>query len=84
MLDLSALTGVQLVDPATHRARVWAGSTIASLGAPLWAAGCSLRNQGDIEAQTIAGAMSTATHGSGLRFGSFSSALTRAARRPPA
>jgi FAD/FMN-containing dehydrogenase len=44
----------------------------------LWEAGLSLSNQGDIVAQQIAGAVSTATHGSGLGYGSFSSAIRRA------
>jgi FAD/FMN-containing dehydrogenase len=78
ILDISALSGIEHVDAATHRARIRAGSTIASVGPPLWDAGCSLENQGDIDSQTLAGALSTATHGSGLRFGSISSALTRA------
>lgn len=76
ILDISALSGVEHVDPVTHRARIQAGSTIASVGPQLWDAGCSLQNQGDIDSQTLAGALSTATHGSGLRFGSISSALT--------
>lgn len=78
ILDIAAISGVQQIDPVRHRARIWAGSRLSSIGAPLWDAGCSLRNQGDIDSQTIAGALSTATHGSGLGFGSFSSALTRA------
>ncbi len=78
ILDVSAISGVRHVDAATYRARVGAGTLIASLGDPLWERGCSLINQGDIDTQTIAGALSTATHGSGLEFGSLSSSLTRA------
>lgn len=78
ILDIADLRGVQMVDESRHRARIWAGSTLASLGAPLWDAGLSLRNQGDIDAQTIAGAVSTGTHGTGLKFTSFSGAVTRA------
>jgi FAD/FMN-containing dehydrogenase len=45
------------------------------LGDPLWDKGLALRNQGDIDSQRIAGAISTGTHGSGTEFGSFSSIL---------
>jgi len=38
----------------------------------------SLSNQGDIDAQAIAGAIATATHGSGRRFPNFSAVLERA------
>jgi FAD/FMN-containing dehydrogenase len=52
-------------------------TTIGEFGEPLWAEGLALANQGDIIAQQIAGAISTATHGSGLRLGSFSSGVRR-------
>ena len=52
-------------------------TTIGEFGVPLWEHGLSLVNQGDIVAQQIAGAVSTATHGSGLRLGSFSSGVRR-------
>lgn len=75
LLDLAGLEGVTNID--TARARVTAGprTTIAEFGPPLWEAGLSLANQGDIDAQAIAGAIATATHGSGRRYPSFSSAL---------
>lgn len=41
----------------------------------MWEKGLALRNQGDIDSQRIAGAISTGTHGSGTEFGSFSSIL---------
>ncbi|GAA0319480.1 FAD-binding protein [Kineococcus aurantiacus] len=66
VLDISALSGITSIDPALHQATIGAGTTIAALGEPLWDAGLTLRNQGAIDAQTIAGAMSTSTHGSGL------------------
>jgi FAD/FMN-containing dehydrogenase len=72
ILDIGGLTGVIDADVDANRALVWAGTTIRDLGAPLWNAGLSLSNQGDIDMQTIAGAMGTATHGSGLRFTSLS------------
>ncbi|WP_266065092.1 D-arabinono-1,4-lactone oxidase [Brucella intermedia] len=75
LVDLSGLSGVIRADESTWQAEVWAGSTIASLGAPLWEKGLSLANQGDIDVQSIAGAVATGTKGSGKDFGSLSSAV---------
>ena len=76
IVDVSALQGVVKFDTATRRVTVGAGTTISALGDPLWDAGLSLCNQGDIDSQTIAGAVSTGTHGSGIGFGSISSTVT--------
>ncbi|WP_099705543.1 MULTISPECIES: D-arabinono-1,4-lactone oxidase [unclassified Erwinia] len=73
LLDLSALTGVMTLDSINSRANVWAGSRIADLGEPLWQGGLSIANQGDIDVQSIAGAIATGTKGSGKQFGSLSS-----------
>jgi FAD/FMN-containing dehydrogenase len=79
LLDLSALTGVISVDPERRRVRARAATPIHGFYEPLWNAGLALINQGDIDTQQIAGAVSTATHGSGTRFTSLSGAV-RAAR----
>ena len=75
IIDLSNLSGILSVDASSHRIHVGAGTTIAALGGPLWDKGLALSNQGDIDSQTVAGAVSTATHGSGLNYGSFSSVV---------
>jgi FAD/FMN-containing dehydrogenase len=77
LLDLTGLPRIRSVDPATRRVVVGPATTIGEFGEPLWADGLGLANQGDIVAQQIAGAISTATHGSGLQLGSFSSAVRR-------
>jgi FAD/FMN-containing dehydrogenase len=77
LLDLSELPHIRSTDPERRRVVVGPATTIGEFGEPLWAAGLALANQGDIVAQHIAGAAATATHGSGLRFGSFSSSLRR-------
>lgn len=78
LLDTSSLRGISHVD--VERQQVLAGpkTTIRDFGEPLWQYGLALANQGDIDTQAIAGAVATATHGSGRRLGSFSSALTGA------
>jgi L-gulonolactone oxidase len=55
---------------------VEAGITIRELGPALAERGMALENQGDVDAQTIAGATSTATHGTGGRFANISSQVT--------
>ena len=52
---------------ATGLATVPAGMTLRALNPLLWARGWALPNLGDIDAQTVAGAISTGTHGTGAR-----------------
>ena len=75
LLDLSALRGVVDTDPGTRRATALAATRIHDFYEPLWEAGLALRNQGDIDSQQIAGAVATATHGSGTRYTSLSGAV---------
>ena len=75
LLDLSRLAGVERIDAATGEATIWAGTRIADLGEPLLAQGRAFANQGDIDRQAIAGAVSTGTHGTGRKHGSFSAAV---------
>jgi FAD/FMN-containing dehydrogenase len=67
LLDLSDLRGVLTADPGRKRATALAGTLIRDFYEPLWAEGLALKNQGDIDTQQIAGAVATATHGSGIR-----------------
>ncbi len=77
LLDLSLLSGLERVDPATGEATVLAGTRLHDLGEPLLAAGRALANQGDIDTQAVAGAVATGTHGTGRKHGSFA-AMARA------
>ena len=52
---------------------VEAGITLHDLGEELRARGLAMENQGDVDPQTVAGAISTATHGTGGTFGNLSS-----------
>ena len=53
---------------------VWtpAGWSIGRLAQALWQRGLSLANQGDIDKQAVAGAIATATHGTGRTLGALS------------
>ncbi len=75
MLDISHLTGVLDVDSANGRATVRGGTLVSALGPQLWDSGVALGNQGGVDVQTIAGAVSTGTHGAGLDFTSMSGAV---------
>jgi L-gulonolactone oxidase len=75
LIDLSLLAGIERVDPASGEATIWAGTRLYDLGAPLQAQGRALANQGDIDRQALAGAVSTGTHGTGRKHGSFSSTV---------
>ena len=75
LIDLANLDGITHVDAPTGRVRALPGTPIGGFGDPLWDAGLSLANQGDIDTQGISGAIGTATHGSGIRLQSFSASL---------
>ena len=75
LIDLSLLSGIEQVDLEKGDATIWAGTRLYDLGEPLLAQGRALANQGDIDRQAVAGAVSTGTHGTGRKHGSFSSAV---------
>jgi FAD-linked oxidoreductase len=68
MVDISAIAGVIHADSATGRVTLGAGTHLYDLPALLDPLGLALENMGDIDRQTIAGATSTGTHGTGGRF----------------
>lgn len=72
-LDLSALAGLVSVDAAARLVTVQGGMTLRTLNEALHRHRLALPNLGDIDAQTVAGAISTATHGTGAGFGSLAS-----------
>src|SRR6476661_173879 len=65
MLDLGALSGVLDADPASGLVTVGGGTVLADLNEALDDLGLAMENLGDIDRQTVAGAISTATHGTG-------------------
>jgi L-gulono-1,4-lactone dehydrogenase len=71
-LDLSAWTGVVSADAASGLVTVRSGTKLRDLNAELDRLGRAMTNLGDIDAQTIAGAISTGTHGTGAGFGGIS------------
>ena len=67
LLSLDRLARVLDIDRTSGLVRVEAGITIRELSRQLDAHGLAMENLGDIDVQTIAGAISTATHGTGAR-----------------
>jgi L-gulonolactone oxidase len=75
MVDLRGMNRLLAVEGA--EVTVEAGITIRELGPLLAERGLALENQGDVDPQTLAGAICTATHGTGVRFGNVSSQVVR-------
>ncbi|MER7622894.1 D-arabinono-1,4-lactone oxidase [Streptomyces sp. NPDC126503] len=68
-LRLDLLDGVEEIDTESGLVTVGAGMPLWKLNPLLAAHGRALENMGDIDRQTVSGAISTGTHGSGVRFG---------------
>ena len=73
LLALDGLADVVDVDAASGLVRAQAGISIGELSRRLDAHGLAMENLGDIDVQSIAGAISTATHGTGARLRNISS-----------
>ena len=67
LIHLGALSGVLEADAASGLVRVGGGTVLGALNEELVRLGLAMENLGDIDRQTIAGAISTGTHGTGAR-----------------
>lgn len=72
LVSLDRYAGLERVDREACVATVKAGTKLKVLGELLFAQGLAQENLGDINEQSIAGAISTGTHGTGIQFGSIS------------
>ena len=68
-LRLDRLAGIVRADRDTGLVTVLAGTRLHGLNEALWQLGLSMTNLGDIDVQTISGAISTGTHGTGAKYG---------------
>ena len=75
IVSLDRMQGIVDVDTASGVARVQAGTRLHALGAALAERGLAMENLGDINVQSIAGATSTGTHGTGLGFGNLATQI---------
>lgn len=76
LVVLSDITGLISSDPESMQAVFGAGTRLAEMGAPLEQVGQAMLNLPDIDRQTLAGATSTATHGTGIGFNTLSAYIT--------
>lgn len=72
LIDLKAFTGLKGFDPGREVASIAAATPMWELGSLLHPLGYALKNMGDVDRQTLGGAVATGTHGTGLKFGSLS------------
>ena len=72
IVSLDAMAGELRVAADRRTARIPAGWSIRRLTAALWDEGLAFANQGDVNPQSLAGAMATGTHGTGVDLGSLS------------
>lgn len=77
IVSLDNMKGLVDYDAETLQATFRAGTKLHELGEPLWELGMSMQNMGDIDRQSIAGAVSTGTHGTGRSMQNIPSQLTR-------
>jgi L-gulonolactone oxidase len=68
LVDLSRYDAVIEIDKVKNTATVQSGIQLSKLNIELHKNGLAMQNLGDIAYQTIAGAISTSTHGTGLQF----------------
>jgi len=74
-LTLDRMHRVLEVDRDRGRVRVQGGIRLHHLNEALAAVGLAMPNLGDIDRQSIAGAIATATHGTGLAFGNLATTV---------
>ncbi|WP_417233667.1 D-arabinono-1,4-lactone oxidase [Arthrobacter sp.] len=77
LVSLDAMQGLEHVEAATGEVTLRGGTRISAVAALLAPSGLALPNMGDIDRQSLAGALATATHGTGLAFTGFPGLVTR-------
>lgn len=65
LVSLTKLRGMESHDAAADEAVIRGGATLAEAGRELFTVGLALPNLGDVDVQTVAGAIGTGTHGTG-------------------
>jgi FAD-linked oxidoreductase len=76
MLRPGRLRAIRSVDEEAGQVTVEAGCRLRDLNEALYARGLALANMGDIQEQTVAGAIQTGTHGTGRDLGGIAAQVT--------
>ncbi len=77
LISLDHYKGIVSVDRGRKEVTVRAGTKIYEFGELAHALGLAQENLGDIDRQSLAGSISTGTHGTGIDFGNISTQITR-------
>lgn len=72
LISLDNLKGLARASVGDQTATFWAGSKLHAIGDPLWEQGLAMANMGDIDRQSLGGAIGTGTHGTGPTLGNIS------------
>jgi FAD-linked oxidoreductase len=72
LISLDNWQGIEEIDVEKGRVKVRSGTKLHALGEELFAHGIAQENLGDFDSQSVSGAISTATHGTGVNFGTLS------------
>lgn len=72
LISLDNYQGLNAIDKVSGLVSVKAGTKLGYLGDLLYEQGLAMENLGDIDVQSIAGTISTGTHGTGTAFGTIS------------
>ena len=76
LLSLDGMASPIRIDERNRLAEVQGGMRLRALGPYLRQHGLTLRNLGAVTAQSVAGAISTGTHGMGIRYGNLGTQVT--------
>ncbi len=75
LISLDGIQGIEEIDAEAGTATVLGGTRLKMLGEELFKHGLAQENLGDIDVQSISGAISTGTHGTGATFGTLSTQI---------
>jgi FAD-linked oxidoreductase len=75
LMSLDDLQGIIEIDKDNCTATVWAGTKLKALGEWLFENDLAQENMGDINVQSLAGALGTGTHGTGKLLGTLSTQI---------
>ncbi len=77
LVSLENVQGIDMFDEVHNTITALGGTQLKNLGKELFDKGLAQENLGDIDVQSIAGAISTGTHGPGIRFGTLSTQIEK-------
>lgn len=77
LVSLENMQGIESFDEVRGTVTTLGGTQLKTLGEALFAKELAQENLGDIDVQSIAGAISTGTHGTGIRFGTLSTQIEK-------